>query len=128
MIPKSASFTAEDIVASLKSSDEYKSFKSILNIKINNEAKAKTILENNLGRLNKEVIKERITLVDEPYPYCSNGKINHGPWFGRLLKSNTVYILNEDVVKINKWFDILTNNNLSCRKENQIITKGAIKY
>jgi len=122
VIPKSASFKAEDIVENMKSSEEYKSLKSILSMKINNEARAKAILEDNLGRLNKEHIKEIITLVDEPYPYSSrDGKINHGPWFGRLLKSNTVYILNEDLVKINNWFNILYDNNYPVEKRIRLL-------
>lgn len=107
----------EDLIARLKSSEEYKSFKGILHMKNKNEAKAKTIIEENTGRLTYNHLREIIVLVDEPYPCISKGKIAKGPWFGRLLKSNTVYIFNEVPAKINNWFNILADQSYPVEKK-----------
>lgn len=105
-----------DLIKRLQSSDNYKSFKDILPKKINNEAKAKKIIIENLGSLRQEHLIEVLKLIDEPYPYYHNGKIIRSPWFGRLLKSNTKNIFEEDKDRINQWFKILSDNNSSVEK------------
>jgi len=100
---------ADDLVARIKSSESYGNFREILPLKIRNEEKAKEILSANLGSLAHSHLKEIIDLLDDPYPYIKNGKVVKGPWFGRLLKSNTVHLYNESVEKLNIWFNILSN-------------------
>lgn len=104
---------ADDLVARIKSSESYGNFREILPLKIRNEEKAKEILSANLGSLAHSHLKEIIDLIDDPYPYIKNGKVVKGPWFGRLLKSNTVHLYNESVEKLNIWFNILSNNATS---------------
>jgi Domain of unknown function (DUF4268) len=105
--------TTDEIISVLKSSEIYTSFKKILNQKLQNEEKAKEILIENIGNLTIENINEIIALVDEPYPYLKMGRIYKGPWFGRLLHSNTIHLINEDIFKINNWFNTLSNNNIN---------------
>jgi len=110
------SVNPDDLIFKLKSSENYKNFKSILPLKNKNEERAKSILCENLGRLKSEHLKEIITLVDEPYPYSHDGKIIKRPWFGRLLKSNSSIIINEDEIKLNKWFNILSDSKIPVEK------------
>jgi hypothetical protein len=110
--PEQAIVNADDLVTRIKSSESYSNFRKILPMKIRNEEKAKEILNANIGKLNHSHLKEIIDLVDEPYPYIKNGKVVKGPWFGRLLKSNTVYFYDENVDKLNIWFNILTNSSM----------------
>jgi hypothetical protein len=106
----------DELISALKSSEKYKSFKSILEDKIENENKAKTILIENLGNLNNDHIKRIIALVDEPYLYKKNGKFNHA-WFGRLLKSNTGKLFEADPIKLNYWFNVVSNNYFPAEKK-----------
>lgn len=102
------------IVAKIKSSPSYLSFKRILPLKMNNETRAKEILLRNFNGLTGELLKDVFTLVDEPYPYFDeNGRNNHRPWFGKLIKLNTRNILDVNTSQINQWFDVLTNKKLS---------------
>jgi hypothetical protein len=111
----------DGLVSKIKSSDNYKSFWEILPMKMKNEEEARKILINNLGEINLSHIKEIIKLVDEPYQYVKNGKLAKGPWFGRLLKSNTVYLQYESVDKIRTWFKILTDNSLSVQVKLKVL-------
>ncbi|HOW39507.1 MAG TPA: hypothetical protein PL123_03115 [Bacteroidales bacterium] len=111
----------DDFVARIKSSESYSNFREILPMKIKNEEKAKAILSANLGKLAHNHLKEIVDLVDEPYPYIKNGKVVKGPWFGRLLKSNTVYVYNENVDKLNFWFNILTNNSMAVENRLELL-------
>lgn len=106
----------KDLVCRLKKSENYINFREILPMKMKNEEEAKEILNVNLGKVNHSHIKKVIDLIDEPYPYIKNGKVTKGPWFGRLLKSNTVYLYDERAVKFNKWFGILTNDSMSLQE------------
>ena len=108
----------------LKSSENYASFKNILSLKNNNEEKAKKILEENLGKLNHGHLREILSLVDGPYPYSNMGKISKGPWFGRLLKLNASNVFNEDLVKINNWFNTLSDNNLQVEEKLELLLNG----
>lgn len=110
-----------ELVARLRSSDNYKNFRVILQKKIDNEEEAKEILITNLGRLNKKHLTEVFTLIDEPYPYLKDGKISNAPWFGRLLKSNTSTLLEENKDTINTWFNILTDSSLSLEERFDIL-------
>jgi len=112
---------ANDLVSKIKSSDNYKSFWEILPMKMKNEEEARKILIKNLGEINLSHIKEIVKLVDEPYPYVKNGRLAKGPWFGRLLKSNTVYLQYESVDKINSWFKVLTDNSLSVQVKLKVL-------
>lgn len=112
-----------DLIDWLKASKHYKSLKDILPMKINNEAKAKEIIEMNIGHLRQENIREVLKLLDYPYPYEADGKINKGPWFGRLLKPNALNIFNEDNDKINNWFKILSANHLSAEKRLDLLLR-----
>jgi len=112
---------ANDLVARIKSSESYGNFKEILPLKIRNEEKAKEILSANLGKLSYSHLKEIIDLIDEPYPYIKNGKVVKGPWFGRLLKSNTVHFYNECVDKLNIWFNILSNNSMAVENRLELL-------
>jgi hypothetical protein len=109
--------SAEDLVAKIKSSESYKKFRKILPMKIRNEEMAKEILNANLGKLNHGQLKDIIDLIDEPYPHIKNGKITKGPWFGRLLNSNTIYLSDESVDKLNSWFNVLTNSSISVEEK-----------
>lgn len=113
-----------ELVARLRSSDNYKNFRVILQKKIDNEEEAKEILITNLGRLNKKHLTEVFTLVDEPYPYLKDGKISNAPWFGRLLKSNTSTLLEENKDTLNTWFNILTDSSLSLEERFDILLNG----
>lgn len=111
----------DDLVSKIKSSDNYKNFRKILPMKIRNEEKARKILNANLGKLNRSHLKKVINLVDKPYPYIKNGKVAKGPWFGRLLKSNTVYLKYESLDQIRSWFNILTDNSLSVQVKLKVL-------
>jgi hypothetical protein len=101
-----------DLIDRLRFSKHYKSFKVILDEKKEHEAKAKEIIEKNIGYLRKEHLEEVITLINYSYPYEMN--LRKGAWFGSLLiKPNTEYIFNENNDKINKWFKILTDDHSS---------------
>jgi hypothetical protein len=114
--------SADNLIVRLKSSDTYKNFREILPMKIGNEEKAKEILNVNLGKLNHSHLKQIIDLVDGPYPYIKNGKkVATGPWFGRLLKSNTVYLCDESIVKLNIWFNVLTNSSISVEERLELL-------
>ncbi len=114
----------DELVAKLKSSDNYKNFRAILQKKIDNEERAKEILKTNLGRLNTKQLTEVFTLVDEPYPYLKDDKISKAPWFGRLINSNTSTLLEENEDTINNWFSILTDNSLSVEEKFEFLLHG----
>jgi hypothetical protein len=116
-----------DLIERIKVSDHYKSFKDILPLKIKNEAKAKEIIEMNIGHLKQEHLRDILRLIDYPYPCEANGKINKGPWFGRLFKPNALNIFNEDNDKINKWFKILSDNHLAAEKRLELLLREPIK-
>lgn len=122
--PKSVFVNVEDMVAMLKSSENYASLKNILALKNDNEEKAKKILIENLGNLNYEHLREILTLIDEPYPYSNMGKINKGPWFGRLLKLNASNVFEEDLVKINHWYNTLVDNNFQVEEKLELLLDG----
>jgi len=105
----------------IKSSEDYGHFREILPRKLRNEEKAKAILNLNLGKLDHNHIKEITNLVDEPYPAVSNGKVNKGPWFNRLLKCNTMHLYNESVEKLNNWFSILTNSSIDIQERMKLL-------
>jgi hypothetical protein len=115
------SYSRDELIAKLKTSECYKAFKKIFTLKLDNELKANRIFCSNLGKLKHEHIREIITLIDEPYPYNYMGKINKGPWFGRLLKPNALNIFNTELDKINKWFNILTNNDYHVEKRIELL-------
>jgi hypothetical protein len=112
-----------DFIDRLKTSEHYKSFKDILPMKIKNEAKAKEIIEKNIGHLRHEHLGEVLKLIDYPYPYEADGKINKGPWFGRLIKPNALNIFNENNDKINKWFKILSDNHFSAEERLDLLLR-----
>jgi hypothetical protein len=109
-----------ELIESLKSSENYKSFKDILPKKIDNETEAKEIIEKNIGHLNINDLKKVIELINYPHQYKMNGKINKGNWFGQLLNTpNTKYIIDEDEInkiKINQWFKLLSDNRFSAEE------------
>jgi hypothetical protein len=105
--------TPEEVIASMKISDEYRSFRGVLLKKKSNENQAKNIITSKLGNLKYNDIRQIIELIDFAYPCLNKGKENKGPWFGRLLKSNTNNLFETDENKINDWFISLTNNYLS---------------
>lgn len=105
------------IVHQIKSSQNYKSFLRILPMKIKNEEEAKRILKRNFENLKHGHINEIITLIDKPYPYEKDGQLERRPWFGRLLKPNTRNLLNEDVNKINEWFNILRDESIHIERK-----------
>lgn len=111
----------DELVYRIKSSENYEHFREILPMKIRNEEKAKAILNLNLGKLNHSHIKEIIDLVDAPYPVVNKGKVNKGPWFARLIKSNTVYLYNESVERINNWFSILTSSSIDIQERMKLL-------
>lgn len=107
----------EELIAALKASENYKNFRGILKHKSDNEDEAKSIILKNLGNLNNDHIKRIIALVDEPYLYKKNGKSYNHPWFGRLLQSNTGKLFNADPVKLNNWFNVVSNNHFPAEKK-----------
>ncbi len=111
----------DELVFRIKSSEDYGHFREILPRKLRNEEKAKAILNLNLGKLDHNHIKEITNLVDEPYPAVSNGKVNKGPWFNRLLKCNTMHLYNESVEKLNNWFSILTNSSIDIQERMKLL-------
>jgi len=109
----------DNLIERLKAKAEFPKFQSVLHEKVENERKAKEILEQNLSRLNKEHIEKIFELVDEPYnlhPSWYGG----GPpkWFGMLMNPNGRFMLNESAEKINQWFNVVADNSLSA--ENRI--------
>jgi hypothetical protein len=104
----------EQMIAAIKSSELYKNFRGILKHKSDNEDEAKSIILENLGNLNNDHVRRIIALVDEPYMYKES--YNH-PWFGRLLKSNTGKLFNADPVKLNNWFNVVSNNYFPAEKK-----------
>ncbi len=123
-----------DLIESLKSSENYKSFRDILPKKIDNEAEAKEIIEKNIGHLNGKHLRKVIELINYPhqykmfgkiepgtYQFKMDGKFNKGTWFGNLLNTpNTEYIIKEDEInkiKINQWFKILSDNYFSAEEK-----------
>lgn len=113
--------TTDEIIDALKASEIYLLFKSILNKKEQNEIKAREILINNIGDLTIENLREVINLIDGPYPYNYKGKVNNGPWFGRLLQANTINLYSTEPYKINNWFNILTNNIIPLDKKLKLL-------
>lgn len=110
-----------NIVHQIKSSQNYKSFRKILSKKIKNEEEAKRILKRNFENLKHNHINEIITLIDEPYPYEKDGQLERRPWFGRLLKPNIRNLLNEDINKINKWFNILRDESIRTERKLKLL-------
>ena len=113
--------TKDEIIATLKASELYACFKTILDRKIQNEEKARSILIENIGNLSHENLKEIITLVDEPYGYTYKGKVGKTPWFGRLLQANTKNLFAEDIIKINNWFNTLSNNSIPFERRLELL-------
>ncbi|HEX2974741.1 MAG TPA: hypothetical protein VHO68_02295 [Bacteroidales bacterium] len=107
----------DELISAVKSSENYKNFKPILHEKEEHEELARKILTENLGALEHSHLREIIDLIDKPYRYLQNGKYNSGPWFGRLLQSNTPVLFGSDILKINNWFNILTNSFFSLEKK-----------
>ena len=120
-MPEQVFVNTDDLVAMIKSSECYSNFREILPIKIRNEAKAREILNTHLGNLDHSHLKEIIDLIDESYPYIKDGKVVKGPWFGRLLKANTVYIYDESKDKLNMWFNILTNSSITVENRLELL-------
>lgn len=119
--------TPDDLIKTLKSSEYYRSFKTILKEKIDNEAKAKTILIENLGNLNHDHINEIIALVDRPYLYYTNGKTYNHPWFGRLLQANKAELLKVDHFRLNNWFNTISNSYFSVEKKIDLLLSESYK-
>lgn len=116
------------LIDGLKSSAIYKSFEKVRDEKRDHEAKAKEIIEKNIGHLRQEHLREVLKLIDYPYLYEEDGKIYKGPWFGSLLNTpNTKYIINEDNDKINKWFKILTDDHSSAEEKLDKLRKEPYK-
>ncbi len=115
--------SGSDLIERVISSENYKSFKRYLPYKINREAKAKKIIEGNLGYIEHKHLEDVLALIDETHPYTHNGKIVNGPWFGRLLKPNANNIFNEDSDKINKWFKILSDNHFSAERRLDLLLR-----
>jgi hypothetical protein len=114
IIAPGAPVNVDHTVEKLKSSPNYLSFKSILPLKKANETRAKEILNSNLNRFSSELLKEVLTLIDEPYQYQDEkGHTNHRPWFGKLIKLNTRNVLDVKASQINQWFNVLTDGKLS---------------
>lgn len=116
LLPKKV-LTPGEIISGMKETEEYQGFNTVLAQKKDHEEKAKDIILRNLGYLSYENIREIISLVDEPYPYKKDGKPVTCPWFGRLLRSNTVSLFETDLSRINNWFNAVTNPNLSIEKK-----------
>ncbi len=118
----------DSLVMKLKSSSNYQSFKSILPIKRQNEARAKEMLVKNIANLTGEQLKEVLTLIDEPYQcFDENGRINHRPWFGKLIKLNARNLEDEKTEDIRKWLKILTNNQIPVDKRIDTLRKPDVK-
>jgi hypothetical protein len=102
------------LIERFKSSISYESFKEVLPSKISYEAEAKKTIQENLGHIEKEHLKKVIDLIDYPHPVIhTNGKPNRQPWFNSLFsKPNTKNLFNENNDKINRWFEILSDNNI----------------
>ena len=113
--------TADEIIAALKASELYASFKTILAKKTKNEEIARAILIENIGNLSIDNLKQIITLVDEPYGYNYKGKVQKTPWFRRLLQSNTTNLFAEDIYKINNWFNTLSNNSIPVERRLELL-------
>ena len=87
--------TINQKVEILKSSNEYKYLKSIIEKKKANEENASMILKTNLNHLKREHLVKIFTLIDEPYTYL----VDKRPWFGRLLKPNANNLINQNETK-----------------------------
>jgi hypothetical protein len=121
-------FNAQFLVSRLKNSEKYNCFKSILHLKNKNEEIANDILKTNLGNFKHQHFKEVIKLVDEPYPYSFNGKLNNRPWFKNLFNTpNTEYFFKSDIDKINKWFNFLINSEISVDARIDLLQKDPYK-
>jgi hypothetical protein len=116
---------ADELVEKLKSHPDYQGFKKILDMKIKNEAKAKTIIEENLGKLNHAIFKEVFELVDNYPPVFYDGKMCQDNWFGRLLKPNALKIFKESEEKINEWFRLLLEDKISMEQRIDLLRKDS---
>jgi len=113
---------ADDLLKTLKSSKHYNDFKSVLSHKVDNEQKASLILKDNLGKIKYEHIRRVFGLVDENYMKVLG--YHGGPWFGRLIKPNGLYIFNETEEKINQWIDIIANNKINTEEKINTLLKS----
>lgn len=107
----------DELISLVKSSENYKNFKTIIKEKEDHEELARKILTDNLGSLEHSHLREIISLIDKPYQYLNNGKYPSGAWFGRLLQSNTPTLFESDIYRLNNWFNILTNGFFSLEKK-----------
>jgi hypothetical protein len=114
-------------VGLIKASQNYISFRSILKNKIENEALAKQILKENIGRITYKHLGEVFALIDSPYNCYKNGKLDRRPWFGRLLKPNGLFIFNEDLDKVNKWFILLADDKIPATRKLEILRNETYK-
>jgi hypothetical protein len=104
----------KNVVEIILNSPNYRNFKSIIIYKKNNEEEARLLINNNIGNLNNEIIKKVIDLVDYSYKYEYNGKMSKdSPWFGRMISLNKNTVLSENSLKINQWFNVITNSKFS---------------
>lgn len=104
----------DSLVKSLRLTSEYKDkFTKVLPRKVDNELAAKNLIENNLGKLSKDQLKEILTLVDEPYNQLPPWNSGIPPqWFGKLIKMNGIKMLDESTEKINRWFSVIVDKHM----------------
>lgn len=117
----------EILVKRIRSSENYSSFRRITGMKTVNEAQARIILEENIGNLTCEHLNRIMELVDEPYPCHIDGKISRRPWFGRLIKPNALNIFAESERKINQWFGLVSDRQVTAEKRMELLLREPYK-
>lgn len=78
--------------------------------RLNGERKARQIISNNLGILNKRKLREFISCINTDF---YRDTVHHDRFVGMFLMSNTNKILSNDMKKVNEFvIDVFRNENL----------------
>lgn len=88
-------------------------------MKEGNEERTRGTLLDNRGVLSMDQIKDIFYIVDEPY--SRNVGRDGKPWYGKLIKRNAKRLFKEDIVKIDKWVNLIINCVMSIMSPIKII-------
>jgi len=108
------------LVKKLKSSERYRLFQTMLPEKIDNEAKAQKIIQQNIDSFKTGHLKRVFDLVDPIYPQFP------GRWFARLISINQERIFKEGDEKIGRWMAELIRNDISDEEKIETLRKGPL--
>jgi hypothetical protein len=110
----------ETLIQKLKSSERYQRFQTMLPEKIDNEAKAQKIIQQNVDFFKADQLKKLFDLVESVYPLFP------GPWFGRLITCNQKRIIAEGDEKVGRWMAELIRNDISDQDKIDALRKGSL--